>query len=64
MDLILFRLSLAPFANNKVAVILMDKKIVIPIAEYAIQLPMLVYGLIGIRWSNNVANAKVDNEIV
>ena len=64
MDLILFRLSLAPFANNKVAVILMDKKIVIPIAEYAIQLPMLVYGLIGIRWSNNVANAKVVNEIV
>lgn len=64
MDLILFRLYLAPFANNKVAVILMDKKIVIPIAEYAIQLPMLVYGLIGIRWSNNVANAKVDNEIV
>ena len=47
MDLILFRLSLAPFANNRVAVILMDKKINNPIAENAIQLPMLSYGLMG-----------------
>ncbi len=63
MDLILFRLSLAPFANNKVAVILMDKKIIIPIAEYVIQLPMVLYGLMGRQWSIYVANANVDNEI-
>ena len=63
MDLILFRLSLAPFANNRVAVILMDKKIIIPIAENAIQLPMLLYGLMGIQWSKYVANAYDDNEM-
>ena len=63
MDWILFRLSLAPFANNRVAVILMDKKIIIPIAENAIQLPMLLYGLMGILWRKYVANANDDNEM-
>ena len=63
MDLILFRLSLAPFANNRVAVILMDKKIIIPIAENAIQLPMLLYGLMGRIWIKYVANANDDNEM-
>ncbi len=42
---------------------LMNKKIVIPIAEYAIQFPMLLYGLMGMHLSKYVANANVVNEI-
>ena len=63
INLILLRLSLAPFANNRVAVILMDKKINNPIAENAIQLPMLSYGLMGRQRIKYVANANDDNEM-
>ena len=64
MDLILLRLSIAPFANKRVAVVIINKKIIIPIAEYAIQFPILLYGLMGRFLSIYVANANVVNEMV
>ena len=63
-DLILLKLSIAPFANNRVAVMLMNKNMVIPRAEYAIQFPMLLYGLMGRLLRIYVANANVDNEMI